>query len=275
MEPDPFQPGHLLVALDTGDYLTGPGYLYASSDYGASWQAVAMPQALARITDITFDPGDAGAGLRRDRRGRHGTGVYRSTDHGVQLEAHRRPDATGHAHRPHDRHRHASPAHAVLRRPRGRLPLHGRRRHLAEAARRSRPAASYLFADGDSTRLYAGDSTGLYFSSDGGDTWTRAAGAFGRLQIPALGSAGADGHTIIYAATNGGQAGDDAAAPARDGAVRRHAGASARATAAASRMVSAGIYRYVVVQPKMTLKLSGLSRRRAEARDGASRRRRS
>ena len=80
----------------------------------------------------------------------------------------------------------------------------------------SSPGTSFLFAAADSTRLYAGDSTGLYFSSDGGDVWTRAAGAFGRLQILGLGDAQMDGRTVVYAATNGGQAGT-AGSPARTG----------------------------------------------------------
>ena len=75
VEPDPFQPGHLLAAWDTGAYLTGPGYLYSSDDHGASWQAVTLPQAVARITDITFDPGAPGvAYIATGGAGRAGAG---------------------------------------------------------------------------------------------------------------------------------------------------------------------------------------------------------
>ena len=42
------------------------------------------------------------------------------------------------------------------------------------------------------------------FSSDGGDMWTRAAGAFGTLPILALADTEAGGRTILYAATTGG-----------------------------------------------------------------------
>ena len=103
-----------------------------------------------------------------------------------------------------------------------------------------------MFVDGDSARLYRGTGEGLFFSTDVGDSWTRAAGAFGRLQIMAVDYAVMDGHAIVYAATNGGQAGTSATT-------------SRQATAATSAPVLAGIYRYVVVTPKVTLKLSGLS----------------
>ena len=107
------------------------------------------------------------------------------------------------------------------------------------------------FAGADSTRLYSATSNGLWASSDAGDTWTRAAGVLGQIQTTALGYADADGNTIIYAATNGGSATSSAS------------GASAKAPrqtlAAASRLVGAGIYRFVVLTPKLTLKLSGSS----------------
>jgi hypothetical protein len=106
-----------------------------------------------------------------------------------------------------------------------------------------------VFADGDSTRLYRATGQGLLFSSDGGDTWEQAAGVIGQVQTTALSYADTDGHTIIYAATTGGQASTTGGAGAR----------SRGAAAKASRMVDAGIYRYVVVKPTLTLKLSGLS----------------
>ena len=113
-----------------------------------------------------------------------------------------------------------------------------------------------MFANNDSTRLYFASPQGLFFSSDAGDTWERAAGAFGQIQTTALGFANADGHTILYAATTGGEAEYRGATAA----TRRAALATTRlaAPAATTKMVGAGIYRYVVVTPRLTLKLSGL-----------------
>jgi hypothetical protein len=249
MQPDPFHPGHLLAALDTGAYLSGPGYLYASNNGGETWDAVAMPQQLSRISDIAFDPATPGLAYITTAvwgTGVDGTGVYRSTDGGAswtRIDDQKQPDMG------------SANSIAIATHPQHMLFVSTqqgdyRSRDGGATWRKTQGGpGSYLFADGDSTRLYAGDPNGLSFSSDGGDTWTRAAGAFGGLQITALGCTVAGGHTIIYAATNGGQAGSSTAAGTRS---------TARATA--SRHVDAGIYRYVVVTPKLSLKLSGLKK---------------
>ena len=106
-----------------------------------------------------------------------------------------------------------------------------------------------VFADGDSTRLYRATAQGLFFSSDAGDTWEQAAGVIGQVQTTALGYADTDGHTILYAATNGGQAGTTGGA---------RAGTRRAALGTSTTLVDAGVYRCVVVTPRVTLKLSGL-----------------
>ena len=254
VEPDPFQPGRLLAAWDTGDYLTGPGYLYSSDDRGVSWQAVPLPQDVARITDITFDPGTHGTvyiatGGAGDLV--QGTGIYRSTDHGDSWQRIDDQTKTG---------MHNTQTISVATHPR-RMVYAGARNNDYRSVdggetwqkTQGSPGNSYLFAAADSTRLYAGDVTGLYFSSNGGDVWTRAAGAFGSLQILGLDDAQMDGRTVVYAATNGGQAGASGSSAARGAAARELR--AARGTAA---LVTPGIYRYVVVTPKAKLSLSGL-----------------
>ena len=255
MEPDPFHAGHLLVGWGTGMYLTGPAYLYASSDFGASWHQVAMPQTIDMINDIAFDPGTPDHVYLTT----NGTGVYRSQDDGGSWTRIDDPvkqpglQATGY-----------EGAIAIATHPQPLLAVTGSNGYMYRSADEGEtwqkaenaeyPGMS-MFVDGDSTRLYRGTGEGLFFSKDVGDTWTRAAGAFGHLQIMQVGYADMDGRAIIYAATNGGQAGASASAPTR----RRVTATSRRATATASQLVEAGIYRYVVVTPKVTLKLSGLS----------------
>jgi photosystem II stability/assembly factor-like uncharacterized protein len=245
MAPDPFQSGHLLIAFDTGD----KGYLYASGDYGASWQAVTMPPGVGRVTDIAFDPQTPGlVYLAAGGMGAwHGTGVYRSTDGGaswtrIDDPAQDMRDADTIAIATHPQHMLiVSTRQGPYRSTDGGVTWHqmqGGHGH-------------YLFADADSTRLYASDPTGLCFSSDGGDTWTRAAGVLGQVQITALSCAAARGQTIIYAATNGGQAGTTS---------RTATGSRGAARASTAAMVEAGIYRYVVVTPKLSLKLTGLKK---------------
>ena len=254
LEADPSQPGRLLAAWDTGDYLTGPGYLYSSDDHGASWQAVTLPQAVARITDITFDPGADGAVyIATGGAGElvQGTGILRSDDHGHSW---RRIDDLG---KPGMRN---TQTIAVATHPRQMLYAGARYAgyRSVDGGRtwqktQGSPGTSFLFAAADSTRLYAGDSTGLYFSSDGGDVWSRAAGAFGRLQILALGDAQMDGRTVVYAATNGGQAGTAGSSASARGAAAGESRAARGATT-----ITAGIYRYVVLAPKAKVSLSGL-----------------
>jgi hypothetical protein len=88
------------------------------------------------------------------------------------------------------------------------------------------------------------------FETRMGTTWKRAAGLFGQLHIETLGYASASDHMILYAATCGGvePATSSAAAETRRGLL-----------AAASRVVDAGVYRYVVAKSRMTLALRGLT----------------
>jgi photosystem II stability/assembly factor-like uncharacterized protein len=249
MATDPQQPGHLLVGIVTGPYATGQAYLYSSSDAGVSWQAVTMPQPLKKINDIAFDPGTPGlVYLTTD-----GTGVYRSADSGDSWARIDDP-----AKQPGLQSTGEKGALAIATHPQHLVTVAGSDGYLYRSDdegvtwQRSE-SAEYpgfgMFVDGDSTRLYRGTGLGLFFSKDVGDTWTRAAGAFGHLQIMAVDYAIMDGRAIIYAATNGGQAGTSSAAAAAG---------SRRAAAAAAAPVAAGVYRYVVVNPALTLRLSGL-----------------
>jgi hypothetical protein len=44
MAADPYRAGHLLASSGGGHYAIGPGWLYGSSNHGASWQAVSVRQ---------------------------------------------------------------------------------------------------------------------------------------------------------------------------------------------------------------------------------------
>ena len=46
MAADPFHAGHLLASFGGGTYGIGSGWLYSTTDYGASWQAVSLPQSV-------------------------------------------------------------------------------------------------------------------------------------------------------------------------------------------------------------------------------------
>ena len=63
MAADPYHAGHLLASFGGGTYGVGPGWLYSSTDYGASWQAVDVNPGSA-CSGSTASP------LTRRRRGR-------------------------------------------------------------------------------------------------------------------------------------------------------------------------------------------------------------
>jgi len=110
--------------------------------------------------------------------------------------------------------------------------------------------SSCVFADNDSTLLYAASPWGLYFSGDMGDTWTPASGALGKVEITGLNWGKADGHILIYAATNGGDAGTAAAASKAKGVTSL---AVSVAPPAVSSLVGAGIYRRAQVTSSKSL----------------------
>ena len=250
MQPDPYQPGHLLVGLNTG--LTGQ--VYASSDYGVSWQAVTMPQELSFITNIVFDPETPGSVYLTTSTftTSGGTGVYRSTDGGKtwkRIDDRRQrnmQDAAGITIATHPRRiLYVAAQQEPYRSVDGGVTWE---RMLAPDSY----GADLLFVDGDSTRFYSAGLDGLHFSGNAGDSWRRAAGVIGRLNVTALDYAVAGDRTILYAATCGGDPGATGGAAAKT---------SRTARTAVSTLVDAGIYRYVQLPaPRLALKLRGIQR---------------
>jgi photosystem II stability/assembly factor-like uncharacterized protein len=257
MAADSHQPGHLLVGFRTGTSVShdlDTGLLYSSSDYGVSWQSVVMPEdPLSWITGIAFDSETTGTVyLTTD-----GTGVYKSTDSGVtwtriddrsQTDMQKAASVTMATH----------PTPTVIVGAGGgaggpyRSTDGGATWRVGQTPDNS-GAGPFMFANGNSTRLYAPMWSGLWFSSNVGDSWERAAGAFGKLHVMALGSAMADTHTLVYAATCGGDVGaaGSAAAPAFLSSLAAFATPHA-AFAPASALVDAGIYRYVQMPHTLT-----------------------
>jgi photosystem II stability/assembly factor-like uncharacterized protein len=241
MAADPCQPGHLLASF--GGYAE-PGLLYNSTDYGATWQAVDVnpPSGVTWINSIAFDPATPGTVYLATN------GVYKSTDSGTTWQRIDDPQKPGMA-APWDIAIATHPQHMVAVQASGQLYRSVDAGATWQKAKSTENGGTDVFVDGDSTRLYRATAQGLVFSSDAGDSWEQAAGVIGRVQTTALGYADTDGHTILYAATNGGQAGTS-------GGVR--AGTRRAALGTSTTMVDAGVYRCVVVTPHLTLKLSGL-----------------
>ncbi len=239
-DPDPAHHGRLLASFGGGMYGIGAGTLYKTDDYGASWQPVTLPvpdrstdasASMRWITSIQFDPAATGTVYLTTK----GTGVYRSTDHGddwSRVDPADQPDMAS----AQDVAIATHPQHVVL--VGGTATSQAYRsvdggdtwvRCLSNTS-----PATYLFAGGDSTRLYAG-TLGLYYSSDLGDTWEQAGGPLGTMQVMALDSGETnDGRAIVYAATPGGSA------PAESGAAFSRLRIAA---AGGGTLFDAGIYR--------------------------------
>ena len=242
MAADPGQAGHLLACF--GGWAI-PRLLYDSTDYGASWTAVDVNLGTGEQTPhcIAFDPATPGTVYVA------ANGVYKSTDSGAtwkRIDDPKQPGMVGIG------------EIALATHPQHMVAVEGMSgwfyRSVDDGATWQKAESTEyggvdVFADGDSTRLYRATAQGLFFSSDAGDSWQRAAGAIGQVQTTALGYADMDGHTIVYAATNGGEARTSGSAAA---------GTRQAALAATTKLVDAGVYRNVVVVPKLSLKLSGL-----------------
>jgi len=246
---DPFQEGHLLVASRVGQSSTHDhdlGYLYSSTDWGATWQSVAVSGAagsIGPIGDIEFDPETAGtAYLTSD-----GNGVFRSTDHGATWTRIDDPKQDMLAASSITIATHPQHVLAVLTGGAGLFVSPVDQVEWDDVGTTFENAGTavhgFSFVDHDSGRLYAITYAGLYFSGNLGGTFTRSAGALGGVQVTTLTSTQADGHTLLYAATTGGDAGAvwGTAATASKMSV-------AAAEAPESTMVGAGIYRRAQVE---------------------------
>jgi hypothetical protein len=246
LAPDPHNAGHLLVSFVNGPFPSGPTRLFGSNDYGVSWHALSLPQDVAWIGGIAFDPETPGSIYVTTQ----GTGIYRSTDDGASWERIDDPTqpymlmAKGITIAMH-------PQHVVFVHAEDgpyRSLDHGATWQRADVPDNS-GMTDFMFVDEDSTRLYAGMWSGLWYSSDLGSSWKRAAGAIGRLHITALGYGAAQDRAILYAATCGGEV----------TSTSTRGSTSAQSFLAKRRkLVGAGVYRYAVVAPRLKVKLGGL-----------------
>jgi hypothetical protein len=206
---DPHAKGRMLGAALSGQYGVGQGRIYSSTNGGKTWVGpVATPQTLSRITSFNFDPETTGTVWCTT----DGSGVYKSTNSGASwvrkdpstLPSMRKANSVALA---------TYPQRVVMVQtaygPSARS-LDGGTTWSTVAMVHSgqdNPDQA-VFVGNDSTRLYAGSSTGgVWYSSDLGTAWTQSVGSVGAVGITQLGGALSDGHSLVYAATNGGSSG--------------------------------------------------------------------
>jgi photosystem II stability/assembly factor-like uncharacterized protein len=242
MEPDPYQPGHLLVSFRT----SAKSQLYESNNYGVTWQPIAVTQQdLACIQSLVFHPETPGLVYLSTS----GTGLYRSTDSGStwdRIDDLQQPDMQNEG------------KIAIATHPQPLLIVWGRQYSYVSmdggATWKSTPLLTgalfaYLFLDDDSTRLYAATWFGLFFSSNAGESWERAAGVLGKVHVTAMDYSVGTNYTILYAATSGGDPGGTSSSMVVN--------KPQEVLTAESNLVEAGIYRYVQRTWQMFLPLVG------------------
>jgi hypothetical protein len=255
---DPFQEGHLLVSSRVGQSSTHDhdlGYLFSSDDHGATWTSVPVAGAagsIGPIGDVEFDPSvDGTVYLVSD-----GNGVFKSVDHGATWARIDDPGqnmlgASNITIATQPTHELAVLAGGLFRSPADGAP---RWQRVGDLFFNGGIAVhGFYFVDHDSARMYAATWAGLYFSGDMGVTWTRSAGALGGVQVTTLADASIDGHTLLYAATTGGDAGPvwnpaSTAAPT---------GSFTALAAPKNSLVGAGIYRRAQVESTATFTSTG------------------
>jgi len=248
-DPDRNHQGHLLVSARVGQssvHNHDLGYLFSSDDHGATWTSVVVTGnagSIGPIGNIVFDPETTGTVyIATD-----GSGVWKSTDIEDPTPTWTRIDDLNQKWMANDYSISIAthPQRVLLVSGDSGRPFrsfdNGKTWELKQGSGEV-SARQYVFVDGDSTRLYSPDWTGLHFSSNVGDSWTSAAGALGSIQNTTLAYAEADGHTLLYAATTGGKTGivlaTSAASTSKVAASREVAAAPP-----ASTLVGAGIYR--------------------------------
>ena len=182
MAADPHHAGHLLVALMNNAGPRSRSTPAATTARPGSPHHAAGLAGPKEITNIAFDPETPGLVYLTTP----GKGIYQSTDSGIELDS---GSMTG-SNRTGERRRttKASPSPLIL----GASCSSGQNKVPSAPSTAARPGSTHrthlparlaiMFVDGDSTRLYAATVVGLFFSSDAGDSWTRAAGVFGRLR---------------------------------------------------------------------------------------------
>ncbi len=243
MAPDPHHAGHLVAAFGAGDYGNGQGWIYRSIDGGVSWQAATMSEEASQARQFLYDPETTGTVYMTTM----GSGVFKSADDGMTW------NRVGRSYRFLDNAKSITiathPSHVVV------VGADNCDRSYDGGATWDQVDVAvggdtYLFVEGDSTRLYSAGWEGMGFSSNMGDSWTRAAGRLGHAHVTSLAFAISNGRTMLYAATTGGEA----------AAASNMAASDTLASVAVSEqdaLVGAGIYRKAQVPASTTFRSTG------------------
>ncbi|MBU0492598.1 MAG: IPT/TIG domain-containing protein [Chloroflexi bacterium] len=208
----PGQPGTLLAGIQhwCGLPMACPGSIYRSTDYGGHWGRVypTHTQEISQVHDLVYDPGNPTVIYAATGELDRGGGIFKSIDGGVTWG----PVGVGQIDYAQDIV--VEPGTYRVFASQRLLPLYvsndGGVTWVPTGFGGGHNVHDILFAPGvapgDPPVLYDAAVQGLYRSTDGAQSWQRAAGELGHVPVYSLAVVTATGRVILYAGTAGGAA---------------------------------------------------------------------
>ena len=202
---DPFSPGVLLAGVEEacGNWGSDPGGLYLSTDFGETWMQRMVGVPISQVNDIAFDWGNPGTVYAAAA----GSGALRSTNSGLTWQ----PVNNGLDPRwggviietettPPYRVYYSDGPYLYMSRTRA---IHGQGFRPPDGGNIS--IQLLHFTHGNPSVLYLASASGLYASTDGGNTWKRTPEplGIGMGMAWSLASSTPDARTVLYAAGMG------------------------------------------------------------------------
>jgi photosystem II stability/assembly factor-like uncharacterized protein len=242
IQPDPSQPGVLLAGVRHAVIEPGgaeAGSLYRSTDAGLSWSEVDVGQPISPVQDIAFDVLTPTIIYVATGGEWHNTGgLLRSTDGGDTWQRVNDPAL--------DQYSVKSVAvesdvlyRVVVRTGWPDVASYFSDEHGAAGSWTKGGFAGdgdLLFTRDTASTLYGTSTSGLFRSTDAGQSWTKASGALGQVPVYSLATVTDTDRVFLYAGTTGGRV--------------QETGALAQGIAVENGLVNAGVYRYTTRQMK-------------------------
>lgn len=236
LSPAPDRPGTLLAADAqsgrTANCLNAHGSLYRSTDFGQDWYRIDLSWEISKVNDIVYDsisPTVMYAAIGGDDE--TGGNILKSSDSGATWAP---PGVWSINGVPFDLEMEPG-THRIFANVNVHLPLYvsedGGATWTPTADGGGDNINDILFTPGDPPVLYDAALQGLFRSTDGAQSWQRAAGVLGQVPVYSLAVVTATDRVILYAGTTGGY-------------VQSSGSQTLRLANNDGTLVNAGVYRY-------------------------------